>query len=261
MKELTDEGVQGIIYPYKGEIYNITDSLSPHFLELLEDAKNQKLNVIVELTPGSTDFWFYEPDFADFYIWKDRKMNDDPPNNWLNPQNESAWKLDSTTNKFYLELDSKPQLNFREQKVVDTFKEVLKKFLNAGAAGVRLRGGPRLLVDPSFADEIASTNKLSTIGDYNFYSHTKTMHLSDLGDLLSQWRSVVKNHTSNGPFMLAEELPYLEPYKTNGHLVIDLPKHSHMFSSGNKLNATLLKRNLDSAFILLENNWPLWEVN
>lgn len=94
-----------------------------------------------------------------------------------------------------------------------------------------------------------------------FYTHTKTLNLQGLGPLLKQWRKIVKNKTENGPFFISDELSTIEPYKVNGSLVIDLPKHSRVFSNVKNLNATLLKHILDSAFIILEDNWPLWEVS
>lgn len=126
--------------------------------------------------------------------------------------------------------------------------------------GIRLKGGPSLLVDPSFANEELSSVVGYNVDEYLFYTHTKTMNLPELGPLLKQWYKIVKEKTNNGPFFLSEDLSIIEPYKVNGSLAIDLPMHSQVFKSGRSLDATSLKQKLDSAFMVLESNWPLWEV-
>lgn len=146
--------------------------------------------------------------------------------------------------------------------MIDEFSTVLNNFLSAGVKGVRLRGSPSLLVNENFQNESIDT---STHGfmhlDYGFYTHTQTEYLDELGPVLKKWRDIVKEKSDNGPFMLAEELKTLEPFKVNSSLIIDLPQRSHVFAPYKQLSASQLRSDLNGVFAFLENKyWALWKV-
>lgn len=141
----------------------------------------------------------------------------------------------------------------------EEFTIVVTKFLNAGANGIRLSKAPYLLVDKDFANENVGNSVNFTIGQYNFYNHHKTKDQQDLGPLLKTWRDIVKNKTESGPFMIAEDLTTLEPYKVNGSLIIDLPRHSQVFKE-KMVSGIQIKMAVDSAYRILEKKWGLWEV-
>lgn len=161
-------------------------------------------------------------------------------------------------------LNSKPQLNFRNARVVNEFVTVLQRFIDAGVEGFQLRDGPHLLVNSNFTNEAVrtiGTNPEATVNQYDFYTHKHTTNLPELAPLLKQWRDVVKNKTEKGLFMLAEHVTNLEPYKVNGTLVIDLPKYSKVFNRDRALNAALIRNDLAAISSMLDDYWTLWEVS
>lgn len=115
-------------------------------------------------------------------------------------------------------------------------------------------------MDQEFANENIGNVVNATVGQYNFYSHHKTRDQQDLGILMKTWKQLIRNKTENGPLMLREDLSTLDPYKVNGSLIIDLPRHSQVFNE-KLVSGIQIKKAVDSAYHTLEKKWPLWEVN
>lgn len=270
LKQLKEGGIQGVIVTWPEDVYTPIN-ISNKFVSFLRRSNETKINVIVDLKPGSSYKWFSKAEnnendgeFMDYYIWappkKSESGEDTVPNNWKSKQNTSSWKFSQKQGKYYLSPDDSPQLNFSNPKVINEFSSILHNFLDAGAKGVRLTGAPYLLVDRSFKDEGIAQFVGFGLTDYGFYTHTNTAYLPGLGRLLNQWREIVKNKTDGGPFMLTESLKDLDVFKVNNSLVIDLPLQARVFSSNKQLLAPQINNDLNSVFLILENKyWPLWQ--
>lgn len=85
-------------------------------------------------------------------------------------------------------------LNFREQDVVDEFSSILKQWLEEGAKGFELIDVPYMLINENLTNEAISNKPGPVQNEYSFYSHTKTKNLDGIGDILWQWRNVVKEY-------------------------------------------------------------------
>ncbi|KAB0790684.1 hypothetical protein PPYR_03799 [Photinus pyralis] len=270
LKQLKDSGIQGVIVTWPDDVY-IPINISHKFISFLKRSNETKINVIVDLKPGTSSKWFSKAEdkendgeFTDYYIWAQPKKStsgeDMAPNNWKSRQNTSSWKFSQKLGKYYLSPDDSPQLNFTNPKVVNEFSNVLHSFIEAGVKGIRLTGAPYLLVDPGFKDDGISQLIGFGLTDYGFYTHTNTEYLPDLGRLLNQWREIVKDKAEGGPFMLSESLKDLDAFKVNNSLVIDLPLQARVFSSNKQLLAPQINNDLNSVFLILENKyWPLWQ--
>ncbi|XP_017769239.1 PREDICTED: maltase A2 isoform X2 [Nicrophorus vespilloides] len=270
LKLLKDEGFTGVIIPYPGDTYKQLNATGP-FMAFLNLTKKLDINVIVDLKPSVSQMWLNQSatkdaDFANFYIWSDGSESK-PPNNWLakdsnDNEKKTAWTFNNARKQFYFSPEGLPHLNFREPAVVDKFTKVLEGFLDAGVKGIRLNGAPNLLVNSQLVDETPKQQPSDiSQNHYDFYMHTKTEYLPELGDLLKPWRHLIKNKTDNaGVFMLAENLETLKPFKVNSTLVVDLPKHSNVFQQEIS-TAENLKDRLDASIKFLEHNWPMWQVS
>lgn len=270
LKQLKDSGIQGVIITWPDDVY-IPINVSHKFMSFLKRSNDTKINVIVDLNPGTSSKWFSKAEdkendgeFTDYYIWARPKKSgsgeDMVPNNWKSRQNSSSWKFSQKLGKYYLSPDDSPQLNFTNPKVVNEFSNVLHGFIEAGVKGIRLTGAPYLLVDPGFKDDGISQFIGFGLTDYGFYTHTNTEYLPDLGRLLNQWRQIVKDKADGGPFMLSESLKDLDAFKVNNTLVIDLPLQARVFSSNKQLLAPQINNDLNSVLLILENKyWPLWQ--
>jgi len=271
MKSFEKAGARGFIVPYPQDTYESLNK-SKEFVEFLQNAKKNKFNVIVELSPSTSSRWFdqsenKDEDFADYYIWSPK---DGPEliNNWLSEKSSDdkkipAWVYSEKRKQNYLAPNGEPMLNFRSPKVVEEFSKVIKDLINAGAMGVRLGGVPTMLVDEKFENETISSAKNDfqyTQDNYHYYTHYKTLNVHGLGEVLKTWKDIVRNQTDNqGVLMLSDDIANVDAYKVNGSLQIDLPRGAMVFQNVN--NATKLKKHLEIFLDAIKDDWPVWRVS
>ena len=136
------------------------------FNELVEEAHKKDLKVIMDFIPNHTSEkhpWFLASKAGktnpkrDWYIWRDGtgKNKTEPPNNWLSLFGGSAWEYDSTTEQFYLHQFKKqqPDLNLRNNEVINELKNALTFWLGKGVDGFRMDSVQYYLEDDKFQDE------------------------------------------------------------------------------------------------------------
>ncbi|KAG5882578.1 hypothetical protein JTB14_030127 [Gonioctena quinquepunctata] len=261
--------IKGIIVSWRGDVYEQFDE-SHDVIKLIKQAKDLGTKTIIELDPSTSDVWFEKSEnstakYHDYYIWRASKGTGsdgmpEPPNNWMDKNNKSSWKYSSNRKQFYYAPLDKKQLNFNNASVIDEFSVVIKKFFDQGAAGIRIRNAPILLVDGKFEDESPNPVSVGTFHNtqYGFYLHSKTENLPALGKLLSDWKKVVRNKTVDGPLMVTEELEKVQSYQVNDSLVVDLPVKTHSFD---KANVSDIVNNLNHTFNVDNIKWPLWKIN
>lgn len=265
-----DKNIQGVIVTWPGDAYAEFDE-SHDVVKIIKQAKDQGVNVIIDLNPATSYVWFESSEdrnnsWSDYYIWKPAKnsANGGPPeapNNWLNVNNQSSWKYSDRRKEFYYSPLDVPHLNFRNENVTEEFSKIIEKFLGHGASGIRIRNAPLLLVDSKFENEKGIANVAGfDHTQYGFYTHSKTENLPELAPLLKKWRKVVRNKTENGPFMVAEELTSTEAFKINDSFVVDLPLQAHVFSKQNLVVSEIVN-SLNHTFSIENIEWPLWKVN
>ena len=80
------------------------------FRRLAATAKKRGIRIILDFVVNHTSDqhkWFLDSKSSrtsrhrDWYIWRDGKGPDEPPNNWTSTFGGSAWKFDPTTNQYY----------------------------------------------------------------------------------------------------------------------------------------------------------------
>nr|CAH7766416.1 unnamed protein product [Callosobruchus chinensis] len=267
LKEI-DTNIKGLIIPWTEDAYASFDQ-NHQIVQLIKQVKEMGTNAIIDLDPSGSRVWFEQSEavngpYEDYYVWRPPKSfgadgKPEAPNNWINTTNKSSWTYSAKKKQFYYTPTGKPHLNFRNRSVIDEFSKVIKTFVSHGAAGVRIRNAPFLLVDPKFENDMSiSSSTAYDLTQYGFYNHLKTEHLEDLGPLLSTWRKIVKNVTENGPFMVAEELTRLQSYTVNQSLVVDLPLKAHVFD---RVDVNYIDNNLNLTFKIDGVEWPLWKAN
>ncbi|WP_428768295.1 alpha-glucosidase [Treponema sp. HNW] len=158
---LADLGV-GIIWlspvynsPNDDNGYDISDyrSIHPDFgtlsdmKRLIAEAERRDIKIIMDLVINHTSDeheWFKQSrsskdnPYRDYYIWHEGK-NGKEPNNWTSFFAGSAWEKDVRTGEYYLHLFSKkqPDLNWKNPKVAEEVRSILKYWLDMGIAGFR----------------------------------------------------------------------------------------------------------------------------
>uniref|UniRef100_A0A1L8DQP8 alpha-glucosidase n=2 Tax=Nyssomyia neivai TaxID=330878 RepID=A0A1L8DQP8_9DIPT len=220
--------------PMKDFGYDISDfkSINPEygtmedFEQLLHEARRLHIRLILDFVPNHTSDlheWFIkdeegDPNYADYYVWRDGIMVDGvrmPPNNWLSVFHGSAWTWSEKRQKFYLHQFAKeqPDLNFENPKVVAEMTDVLKFWLDKGIDGFRVDAINHLFEDPSFADNPPNRD----IYDPMDYDHFDTIYSKDLPKSYQQvydWRKYLdtyaEEHQTDTKVLLTEAYTNIE---------------------------------------------------
>jgi len=133
------------------------------FDRLASEAKKRDIRVILDFVVNHTSDqhkWFLDSKSSktaqhrDWYIWKDGKGADQPPNNWISTFGLSAWKYDPATKQYYYHYfyPEQPDLNWRNPAVEKAMFDVTRFWYKRGVAGFRLDAVDTLFEDPMFRD-------------------------------------------------------------------------------------------------------------
>jgi alpha-glucosidase len=182
------------------------------FDRLVSEAKKRNIRVIVDYVANHTsdqNSWFKESRSSrdnpkrEWYIWRDGKGPGQPPNNWLSWFGHSAWTLDSSTNQYYYHYFyvQQPDLNWRNPEVQKAMYDVLRFWLNRGAAGFRIDAVSRLFEDLNLHDDPILPGH-NAYGDPNI-EHKYTDNLPEVHDILKEFRKIVDGYPGN-PVLISE---------------------------------------------------------
>ncbi len=119
------------------------------FDELLAQAHARGIRIVMDLVVNHTSDehrWFVESKksrenpYRDYYIWREGKDGETPPNNWGSCFGGSAWQYDEATSMYYLHLFSKkqPDLNWENQKVRQEVYDMMTWWCDKGIDGFRM---------------------------------------------------------------------------------------------------------------------------
>ncbi len=182
------------------------------FDRLMAEAKKRGIRVVVDYVPNHTSdqhAWFKESRTSrdnpkrDWYIWHDGSVNGGPPNNWQSWFGHSAWQLDSSTNQYYYHhfYVQQPDLNWRNPQVQKAMYDVMRFWLDRGAAGFRVDAVSRLFEDPNLHDDPILPG-LNAFGDPNI-QHKYTDNLPEVHDILKEFRKIVNSYPDD-PVLISE---------------------------------------------------------
>jgi alpha-glucosidase len=181
------------------------------FDSLVEAAHTRGLDVLLDLVPCHTSIehpWFRE--HPDWYIWRDE------PNNWLSAFGGSAWSpLDG---RYYLHsfYPEQPDLDWRNPEVVAAMQDVLRFWLERGAAGYRVDAIDRLMKDAQLRDDPPAAEPfglpLSTEEAQLSLAHSR--NAPDTGEALARIRAAVGERFMVGEVYLPARRwqPYLDAF-------------------------------------------------
>jgi len=158
------------------------------FKSLLEKAKRLGIKVILDFVLNHTSdehLWFVESrksldnPYRDYYIWQKPKIvngEKHPPTNWGSFFGGSAWKYDAQTDEYYMKIfsDKMPDLNWKNENVVNDMISIGKWWLDLGIDGFRLDAVSHLsrdeFVDSTFSNAIVlDWFKFSNLPDNHKY--------------------------------------------------------------------------------------------
>ena len=181
------------------------------FDRLIAEAKKRNIRVILDYVINHTsnqNAWFKESRSSrdnpkrNWFIWQDGK-NGGPPNNWLSWFGGPAWTLDSNTNQYYYHYfyTEQPDLNWRNPEVKKAMFDVVRYWLDRGAAGFRIDAVSRLYEDPKLHDDPILAGR-NAYGDPNI-EHKYTDNLPEVHDTLRELRALVDGYPGD-PVLISE---------------------------------------------------------
>ncbi len=145
---------------------------------LVTAAHDRDIRLILDWVPNhSSDqhAWFQESrsnrdsSRRDWYVWRDRRPDGSPPNNWNSNFGGPAWEWDAKTEQYYLHmfLKEQPDLNWRNPEVVLAMHGVLRFWLDRGVDGFRIDVVQHMLKDPELRDNPQGPGGQRRVHDQN----------------------------------------------------------------------------------------------
>ncbi len=226
------------------------------FDHMVSEAKKRNIRVIMDYVPNHTsdqNQWFLESRSSrtdpkrDWYIWRDGKGPGKPPNNWQSWFGHSAWTFDAKTGQWYYHYFyiQQPDLNWRTPEVRKAMYDVLRFWLDRGAAGFRMDAVSRLFEDPNLHDDPILPGK-NAFGDPNI-KHKYTDDLPEVHDVLREIRKLVDSYPGDPVLISEADEPTIQDlvkiYGANNDEV-QLPM-DFQIADVNKLSAPDFRRLLD----------------
>jgi oligo-1,6-glucosidase len=114
--------------------------------QLIAEAAKRDIRIIMDLVINHTSDeheWFKksrdkESPYRDYYIWRPG-VDGRPPNNWTSFFGEDCWEYDENSGEYYLHLFARkqPDLNWRNPRVMEEIKGIMRFWLDKGIAGFR----------------------------------------------------------------------------------------------------------------------------
>jgi alpha-glucosidase len=133
------------------------------FDRLVAEGKKRGIKVILDFVVNHTSdkhMWFQESEkskdnpYRDYYIWRDGKGENQPPNNWTSTFGGPSWTYNSDTSQWYYHFfyPQQPDLNWRNPKVETEMFDVTRFWYKRGVYGFRLDAVDTLFEDPNLTD-------------------------------------------------------------------------------------------------------------
>ncbi len=119
------------------------------FDRLIEEAHQRGIRILIDLVfnhSSDQHAWFQESSSSresskhDWYIWRDARSENRPPNNWASIFGGKAWEWNKQRQQFYYHmfLPEQPDLNWRNAEVQEAMMNVVRFWLERGVDGFRL---------------------------------------------------------------------------------------------------------------------------
>lgn len=183
---------------------------------LIREAKKRHIRIIMDLVINHTSDqhkWFQasrnpNSKYHDYYVWRDpsgyKNGQPLPPNNWTSIFTGPAWTFDKRSGQFYLHLftEHQPDLNYRNENVIQEIEHVLRFWLDKGVAGFRC-DVINLLYDESYDDgqpQASGTGAEFFVSTEGTHRVLKRLHL----DVLAPYRAYTVGELYSGDLEQAQ---------------------------------------------------------
>ncbi|XP_047501137.1 maltase A3-like isoform X1 [Penaeus chinensis] len=252
------------------------------FEELRAALHDRGLKLMMDFVPNhSSDEheWFVkskrkEEPYTDYYIWAEPKGFNEtgepiPPNNWLSVFRGSAWTWVEERQQFYYHqfLAKQPDLNYRNERVREEMKNVLRFWLEKGVDGFRVDAITHLFEaeDLSLDEPVASPSGTDDPLDYGYLNHTLTLNQPETFSVVKEWRDVLDLYPDKAMIVevFGEEIEEVMKYYGNDSVPLaDFPFNFLLIEhlrNRSDLTGFALKDTIDMWLDNMpEGKWPNW---
>ena len=243
------------------------------FDKLVAEAKERDIKIIMDLVLNHTSDkhkWFIESESSkknpkrNWYVWRDGKGPDEPPNNWESVFGHSAWQFDPKTGQYYYHrfYIQQPDLNWDNPQVRKAMYDTARFWMKRGVYGFRLDAITSLFEDPSFRDEpyVKDANGQQEINAYGDkeVDQSLTDNLPKVNEILLQLRKVIDEYP--GRVLIGET--YVNSISDLGKLYgpknneLQLPMDMQV-GFINKLDVGLFRQRINDVQTQINGNEPL----
>jgi alpha-glucosidase len=197
--------------------------------------------------------------YRNWYIWRNGKGPNQPPNNWVSLFGGPAWQWDAKTSQYYYHFfyPQQPDLNWRNPAVEKAMFDVTRWWYKRGVAGFRLDAVDTLFEDPKLHDNpvLPGKNQFGDPNEVNEYNQK----LPEVHDVLRALRKVAdennavligETYTDN----LAQLKEYYGPHNDELQMPMDM-----MFGLVNKLSPPDFRRQI--ALAESSGRWPVYVIS
>jgi alpha-glucosidase len=238
------------------------------FDRLQAEARKRSIRIILDYVINHTSDkheWFIESESSrdnpkrNWYIWRDGKGKNQPPNNWISVFGGSAWKFDPKTDQYYYHMfyPQQPDLNWRNPNVVAAMHDVLRFWLNRGVAGFRLDAVDAMFEDPKLRDNPVLKGK-NQYGDPNEDQSYQRL----LREMHAALRGVRKVVDPYGAVLIGEtwtsNISQLNAFYGKNNDEIQLPM-DFLITTINKLDAPRFRKEIAAANAA--SGWPAYVMS
>jgi alpha-glucosidase len=238
------------------------------FDAMMKEAKRQNVQIILDFVVNHTSDkhkWFIESKSSrdnpkrDWYVWRDGKGPNDPPNNWLSIFGHSAWKWDDTTKQFYYHAfyPEQPDLNWNNPAVKRAMFDVTRFWYKRGVAGFRLDAVDTLFEDPQLKDnpKKPGTNQYGDENEDPIYNRK----LPEVHDVLKELRKVADESNA---VLIGEtwtpDLASLKAYYGEHDNELQMPM-DFLFAKVDKLSPAEFRKQISG--VVESGGWPVYVLS
>jgi alpha-glucosidase len=200
--------------------------------------------------------------YRDFYIWRDGRATNLPPNNWTSCFGGSSWTLDPKTGQYYYHYfyPQQPDLNWRNPKVEKEMFDTMRWWFKRGVYGFRLDAVDSLFEDQKLTDNqpAAGTDAYGDPNQNHLYDH----NLPEVHTELQKMRTVVDQYKgrvligetwTNTP---AELAVYYGPHNNE----LQMPMYFN-FTTINRLDAAMFREKIEAVEQNSVGGWPVFVLS
>jgi alpha-glucosidase len=238
------------------------------FDQMQRDAQGRNIRIILDFVMNHTSDqhkWFIDSRSSrtskhrDWYIWRDGKGPNQPPNNWLSTFGGSAWQFDGKTSQYYYHFfyPQQPDLNWRNPAVKDAMFGVTRWWYDKGVAGFRLDAVDTLFEDPNLHDNPVLPGK-NAFGDPKMKNEYNDK-LPEVHDVLQGLRKVADQYNAvligeTWTTNIEELNKYYGPTSNELQMPMDF-----LFTTVNKLSPPDFRKQIAEANSA--TGWPVYVIS